>query len=681
MGREGKGVMARGAGGGLGLWGFGLWTWPAWRSKLARMGGLATYFRAHRRQRLALTLSAAVVLGLLGAMLAYPWFSDVLILRQMSSSDPARREVGMARAVAAMKQSPDSLRRFNAALDGADDRLFSALVLAMRMAGQFQVPGRTPEQIDRMWAIELESTRSESAPEVAARARWTLLLSVLRSQRDNAYVRRALGAGLADPSPSVRRLAARLAGRLGDGEALRRLLQDADSQVAGSAAAAAGVAGLSALRADLAGALASPDVELASSAAFGLARLEGVRAAGAIAQRFAAATEASLRDRLGEILGELDAPEARAALAQALTASGTSPSAALLLAGARLNLDEARQAVLRVLARALEGDADLLEAQLLAALQSAREMKMPLAGQALEILRRYWDPSASLTAIEAARLLGEQGASADAQLRGQLTQTLRQAAVFEYYSSTQPASQPIRMPVASAAAAVALWELDVQLADDYVRSVAAADTTLPGDYVAWALGRLGRPAAFDLGLAMLPPQRSSLRAVTGPARVYNDNERSAGAMLLALSAREEPQRLAARQRIEQRLKGPYGNEDNFFVIGAYQCALLMLGRDDLRPTVLRLLATPDFPQRRAMTALLAVGEPTALDWLLETPDRSEQGVVFLLIQKGIGEVTQAAVPDLPRVSAAVDGEHRAWQVRRMQDVWGVQGRRLRVGLP
>jgi hypothetical protein len=202
------------------------------------------------------------------------------------------------------------------------------------------------------------------------------------------------------------------------------------------------------------------------------------------------------------------------------------------------------------------------------------------------------------------------------------------------------------------------------------------DNALAGDYIAWHLALHDPAAAFDLGLAMLPPLDAP------PAvRVYNDNERSTGAMLLALAAATPKQRWAAVQRIEsRRLGGPLGGEDLPPVAAAYRAALAVLGTQDQRRMLDALLTTAILPRRRRTTALLAAGHRRAFDRLLWAGSHENHELADLLISQGLDEVLAATAPDLPTLDAAASDDLRAWQIRFIQDHYAIHRRTIRLGL-
>jgi len=200
---------------------------------------------------------------------------------------------------------------------------------------------------------------------------------------------------------------------------------------------------------------------------------------------------------------------------------------------------------------------------------------------------------------------------------------------------------------------------------------------LPGDYIAWHVACEGEPKkAFELGLSMLPGADCP-----PPLRVYNDNERAAGAMLLALAARTARQKQIAVDRIAARLDaGEFDGEVDFYTAGAFRCALLILGRKPELAKLRALRGIGRFPRRRVMTALCAAGDREALDWLLFNKDIPPEDISSLLTGRGIGEVLQAFCPELPLVDAAAETDLRLWQVRILRHHWGVRRGDVRLGM-
>jgi len=263
---------------------------------------------------------------------------------------------------------------------------------------------------------------------------------------------------------------------------------------------------------------------------------------------------------------------------------------------------------------------------------------------------------------------------------------LRLAADYVAPATSPATTGPARWivtPLPSAAAAAALWRLSPADGADYVKRAAAGPSALPGDWLAWNIAAAGGTGAFSLGLEMLPGQPATSPAMTTqPVDMYNKNLRATGAMLLALAAGSDEQSAMATGRIEHYLAG----ETDLFQAGAYKCALLVLGRGEYRPAVRELLATRQFSRRRALTALLVVGNQSGFDWLLipaGPAGLSDSDLAELLTGKALAEVLAACAPDLPVPPAWVGqagGDLLDWRMRILRYTYAVTRDEMRLGL-
>ena len=651
------------------------------------MPALWSHLRTHAWQRRLLTGSLALLLGAALAVLALPHVQDYLLLRDLASPSAAVRGRAISRTVQRAAESPRTLRRLEAALERADDTQFAAIVSVLKWLGQFNRPGRDPLHVDRVRAMELAGNPSAETREI-------FLGEVLRSGRDNRYVRKVLASAARDQDPLVRALSAALAVRLGDEAALRGLLADADANVAAGAALDAGIArrGLDAatLRERLA---AWHDVPRRSAAAYALARIDPNAGAEIIPPLLAEADAngpAALRDRLLHVLCELTGPRAERAVLDVLERArraGRHPPAMALLAAGKLRVRAAAPAVRKVLADAVRPNSRVRITQALAAIQAAQALDIPVRKEVEAICGKLWSTrvNSRLMLAAAARMLGRQatapqGDRPDEPSPAECVRTLRLAAIYDYVppttapTATKP--KPVPSPLPSAAAAVAMWHLKTPLADEFLRHSAGESVTLPGDYVSWHLGVTGEQRAFELGLSLVPPINAA-----PPQRVYNDDMRATGAMLLAIAARTPEQRAAATQRIRSRLVGgDLGGEDNFHVRGAYECALAILGDAARLTRVVGLLETGQFSQRRAITALTLAGTPRGLDWLLWNPQIGPEDALFLLVDEQIGDVLAACTPQLPRVDAAAADDLAAWQLLILRHTYAISHSSIRPRL-
>jgi hypothetical protein len=659
------------------------------------MGGNTSKRTIPRWQWRALTLLVAAVVGLVLALLLYQPANDWLLLRRLGSSDREVREKAIAEAVATASRSGDTLSRIENALDDAPDRQFAALVKVLRHMRQFDTPRRDALHIDRIRTIELATSQSPGDSDGTEMTRRLLVVNIIRDGRDNKYVRQALALAADDEAPAVRTLGAALAARLGDVQTLEALLADEEPAVAGLAAWSAAQAGLlddpdagPSLRAAAIELVKNAPPQAAGHAAAALAMAAEPDASAAVA-RLMMTDEPALRDALLTTLPDTKgARDAVTALLRRSAAENAAPSPALLLAARNLRLADAAEPVVRaVLEMPPDQACKLTEGQLLAAVEAANALGIPVAQSVLGMVEGWWSPQLGLLMEASCRLLGRQIARDNHDLKPSLRMraivSLRQAAVWERVPESAPAdAEPTRTPLASAAASVALWRIGDGVAEMYVRSATAMLGAAVGDYVAWEIARTSPTDAMELGMAMLPPPLDpDLPPDQQPPRVYNDDERSAGAMMLALAPRQGEDRAAARRRIKARLEGDgLGPETAPLARGSLQCGLLLLGDDSQLADVRELLEHVDFPPQRAYTALWGVGDLWGLDRALAHPRRSDEEVNAMLARDHMRNVLAAVAPKLGPLDPALPHQQRLWQVQRIRQAYLVQRGRSNMGL-
>ena len=693
---------------------------------------LVRYLRKHRWQRRLLTSLIAVIIGGTLGVLLYPRYErrelrlrDEAIIGNLGSADSAKQLAASAKIMVLAEESEDTFDRVVGALAGGNDRQFvavvailkslsrrspeararlsggaamaqldaaletdsrsrfTAMVSLLQSLGKFDIPTRKGLHLDHLNAIYMEIERQDANSEHVD-GRWTTLREVLTDGRDNRYVRQALALGAGDASADVRKLASILAARLGDASAdkvLGSLLADKEPGASAAAALSAAAGGRTGLVDALKKLLDSAaDDEVTSATAYALATLDAAGSAERIcAMLLDARSSPPLRDRLLHVMTVLNNDPARKAVSSVLGAARRDqryPPAMALLAAGKLKMTEAEpdiRAVLTTSRKKGKRHTGHLQAAIAAAELldlSVREELFPLCRDAWGL----WDP---LTAVSAVRALGRQAAKKQPQhkaTREQCVYLLRLAAATGHGHQLWPGRvDPVAAaPIAGTAAAVALWLLDsTECGSKRIRNATHhtdEKKSLPGDYMSWHMAASAPADAMTaLGMAMLPPLRGG---------VHNDQERAAGAMLLALSARTASQKADAVARISLRLK----REDKTLISGAYRCALLILGRRGELATVRALRGLRNFPRRRVMTALLAVGDKNTVDWLLLDRNKPLEDVAGLLTTAFIGEVLTAAAPALPAVDLAGDGGMQKWQARIMRHHWGVRRARLALGL-
>lgn len=680
------------------------------------MARLISYMRQHSIQRRLLTTSLSLAVGLLAALLAYPYLSNSLLIGRLASRRPAVREAAIAAAARLAGSSPRLAARLGEALDSDDDVLFLAAARALCQAGKFYSADRKPDHVDRLDMLNFIGTPGDAS------VRCGILAGMIRRGHDSSYVRRSVTLAGRDPSPAVRRLAAVLAAKLGADTLLSSMIRDdPDGSVAAAGAIAAAAGGrTSAVPAIAARLAAARDPEAVSSAAYALAVLAGDAYSRDICRRLGETSSAPLRDRLCYVATVLGDDRAKAVIGRLLARSlegGTCAPAAVIAAASRFGLPAARREVRQITTLAggeapLPGPAkELRTAQIVAALDGAVEMGLDVSGAATRFCRRYWGPGrapalmAAVRAIVAGRASRSAGPTTQPGLvvagagNSAAIEMLRLAADYIAPATSPAATSPaatgpaatgparwIVTPLPSAAAAAALWRLSPADGADYVKRAAAGPSALPGDWLAWNIAAAGGTGAFSLGLEMLPGQPATSPAMTTqPVDMYNKNLRTTGAMLLALAAGSDEQSAMAAGRIEHYL----ARETGLFQAGAYKCALLVLGRGEYRPAVRELLATRQFSRRLALTALLAVGDKSGFDWLLAPAGPagpaglSDSDLAELLTGEALAEVLAACAPDLPVPSAWVGqagGDLLDWRMRILRYTYAVRRDEMRLGL-
>jgi len=649
------------------------------------MRDVLVYFRQHPWQRRAILASLIVLLALLVTVLLAPMLIDAALIYRLGLPD----DVAHMRAVQLLADRAQvrvaTRRRLIDALATTNDRRFYGAAAVLKRIGAFYTPDRRGDALDRMAALSFEATDSP-------RSRWLILHGQCVADRDNAWQRRLADAASLDEKPAVRELSAVLAAKLASDDALARLLEDPIPAVRTAAVLDAGLARRRELSEPIAALLDDANDDVVGAAAWALARLAPAENSQAICDRYQRAEAEALRDLLLEAMIVLSDANARRAFNDAhgmwRTAGARQtlapPSAMVILAAGALDPELAAEMVGHVLdGAAAATDYPVTNIQLFAALETARRLDLPVRSAVYKIINAHWGPAAERPMAIAADYLAQLAEAPDAETtsptRNECIKALQQAAVWSYRQDDPTDDQPpetIATPLASAAATVALWRLEAPLADAFVRNVAAGPYTLPGDSVTWHLARSDRPgAAYELGLAMLP-------AADAPPelRVFNDNERAAGAMLLALAARGDTQRKAAADRILQRLEGVgMGGEDDPFVRHAYECALLALGQRERLERVRALLSVSQFPQRRVVTALLAAGDRQTLDWLCWNVHLGPDSLLDLLAERGIQDVTETIGPDLPRIDPAAPYEVRLRQARILCDAYAIGHASVQIG--
>ncbi len=670
-----------------------------------------------------MTMLTAAVLGGLAALLAWPLLRDRQLLDRLGNHDP---EIRQRAASVLLSRARDSARLRGWIADELDTDSDKAFGLIVGILGELAVDhadarralaGALSVEDDRRFLLVARALQSKDLlvrqADAGALGRWLLLrLPPPDSEMsaDPAVLRAILNQALlqAGPSryletlaeraaesalPEIRVLAAALAARLGLDETLAALLEDPDPLVAGDAALAAGYAGRRQLTGPLGELLAESDnVEIASSAAWALALLQGPEAGPAVGKRLAGTDDDALADRLVWVLTRADTPAGRAEITRRML-EGDLPRAATIHAAGRLGLVQVADRVETVLAEATRPGSGVSEPQLLAALIAAGQLGLDARDQTRQILDTLWAPQLNWAMFLAVEHLGRQvRLRPEAEASETCIETLRTAARYE------SAAAPGATAVPSAAAAAELWllgpqpswyrleppadqadrpEIEAYAFDTdapawWVQHLAGADNSLAGDVLAWKLGGSGRAEARQLARRML----------AGPMAVRNNNRLGAAAMMLALAVRAEG--LGADQAdriIRSRLYTRFGMVEDYNLRSSYQAALAVLGDREAAENVRRLFELGVGPTRRIFTALLLAGDKTAVDWVLLSGILDPEELVNFFLNRAAGRVMHAIAGDVPLPQLPADPAQRAWQVRMLRQFWLQHRHRLELRWP
>ncbi|MHC4983038.1 MAG: HEAT repeat domain-containing protein [Planctomycetota bacterium] len=636
------------------------------------MAAIIRFLRQHRWHRRLLTISVTVVAAAIAGLLAYPHVSQWLVLRDLASSDPDVRDRATRRAIEWVKSSDRFLRRLNETLETAGDEKFLAIAEVLKATGNFFTPQRRGIDIDRLRAHEMLTAYETLDHSDAVLKRQEILRQAAVDRRDNVHVRRIVASAAEDEMSRIREGAAVLAAVVGDEGTLSKLLDDGDGRVASAAALCVGITGLEGLYDRIAGLLGGSDLERVSAAAYAVVGLRPKQSSGRICELLAETTDAELRDKLLHVLTILDDEPALRTVLEMLADSRRAeefPPAMAMLAAARLALTAQQKQQLvgdvrDVLAARRKGT--LRAESVLAAVKAAELLRADVLDQLIELCESSRRPyEVKFVWVPVARLMGALalGREGDDPARKRAELLLKGLAGYHDPEVT-PSSEFFTMPVASAAAAAALWELRADGAEKAVRDVARAGGRLAVDYLVWHIGLRGRQRAFELASRMLPPPGKSKP---------NQQELAAGALLTALSAGTDQQRAAAAERIAKLL----AREDRPALVDAYNCALLMLTRRELLPKVRQMHRL--LQQRRAMTALLVVGDRWALDWLL-WGYLGDTEINYILTDERLREVLAETAPQLPGTDAVGQTSVSLWQARIMRYHYVLNRPAIRIGL-
>ncbi|MBN1556003.1 MAG: hypothetical protein JXA11_14765 [Phycisphaerae bacterium] len=694
------------------------------------MGIGKEYFRRHPWQKRVIGVILVVIIGAIVGRLTYPWYlwyqrrqADLRLIEQLGAADSLRRERAVQTAIALGRQRDELVHRLAGALDTPDDGRFLSLRFVLQRLGKYDVTNHDPKWDDRYRLLEFRATfapgekdtppsAQDDATPTARMRRW-IVKQALLCERNNPYIHQTLTAAVEDPAAIVRSAAAPLAARLGDDVILQTLLHDPAAEVRAVATLDAGLARRTMLARpirrqleswlDLPGPHQPADIDQAASAAYALALLDPTGNSEFLCRAAVETNVPELRDRLLLTLAILKNDAARQAVMDILHTQrwkGKHPDGITLIVAGQLKLPEAAAMAKDVLRAAAERKEPVPVSRVLAALDVVAAAGYPCRATVYALCRELWAPDQPALRIRSANLLGvqagEENQVGDAPSREACVKTLQQAVQFSRLAEGQ--DKPVTTPLPSAAAAVALWRLEPSVREFalldgstqpagredilkivesktslfYLREATAVEDPAAGDYVAWHVAQSGLPEAVVVGNVFLP-------AGEGNHPEYNPDVRACGAMILALSAKDEQQRRAAIERIQTRLA-----REEYPASGSLKCALLTAGDKEQLATVRMLLELEDFPAARALMALLAAGDKTALDWLLWNTNWNLpvplEDIPPLLIDQVIGDVLKTVSPSLPEISPAGSEATRLWQARILRHTYGIHRASLHVGL-
>jgi len=553
-------------------------------------------------------------------------------------------------------------------------------------------------------------------------ARREILFDFITARRDNIYVRKAMMFAAADKIASVRRTGAMLAAQLEDDKMLAKLLSDKDPSVAAAAALDAGIA----KRYELTGEVQkifkramseylaqtpsgknserwkSQRIELISNTAYALECFGADSHHESLLRNLKILHKRKddiLVNRLLRIVARIDSEDARKVVGEILLSKRWGrklPSGLVIQAAGEMQLPQVRRIAMRVLIAAANEDPQILLSQIIAAVNIAHELNIPCRRELELIVRKLWYPDRSVMLAAVVRLLGIQAASdknqpADAPSKEQCIKTLRQAVEYTKTIEDGDESESLTTPHASAAAAVSLWLMnpsgnlynikedevspgvtDMQISGTsglYIQDAAMSENPIAADYISWNIAAAKVSQGFELGEKLLPSAGSKQKQ-------HNPNVRAAGAILMSLTASNDDQRSEAISRITRRL-----DLERFYTLGAYKCALLVLGDTKLLPEIREMLFVPDYSSRRVITSLLVAGDKSGLDWLLGNLNVPLEDAAEIVIVDGLNSVLEVTVPELPLPSVSAPHDVVMWEMEIMRSVWCISGKnfQLRVG--
>lgn len=649
------------------------------------MRTVLTYFRQHPWQWRTMTILLAGLIGLLAAYLFYPSIRAYRVVSALTDGKPAERDAAIERATRLARQDPLVVAALNKALvPKANDFAFEAIAKALQDAKLFYVPDRPTWQIDRLQRLGFErrypvqaTTSTAPATQPAkdeedgeAASRRDVVWHFVLANSPGKDTDRLLTLASLDSAPSVRREAALLAALVNSAPAIDRLLLDQNPAVRAAMVLDLGLAGRAQYGPRVAEFLRSSDALEAANAAYALACLQPSQWSPAIAERIRITPPGALRDKLLWVATLLPPQVVGPAVLEALQApaeAAENPDRTMpILAAGALKLDAASPILLAKLKVIDVPDALRRREELTAAVWACRQINTPAAMELDTLMRTAYSPQLERLMIESALSLAQAVLSANPGTTsvptapaGTQGESTRQHAIQTLIAATSRTDAP----VAGAAAALALWQLEPRSGELAIIQAAQASEWLPGEWLAWRLSRLDPATAERVAMELLNVR-------------YNDDARAGGAMMLALADRDTLRAPTALGTLADRFGPPEAPASRNGILNeTYRCAVLLLGQRQYQANTETLLAGGEFPQRRLMTALLLSGSRRGADWLLANPQLSPADLDYLLGGKTIGEVLQLAQPTLPHYEPLATPPVRLWQAQILQDAYVLNPRK------
>ena len=524
-----------------------------------------------------------------------------------------------------------------------------------------------------------------------AYTRMLILNGLILDQRDNEYVRRALGLVVDDPDRQVRGSSAILAAQLKDAHALERLMQDESAEVRAIAALDAGLGGApagAALLECLRQGRSEQEIAAAAGALVRLANEPGPLLTAeqrTQAQRLTLAALAEARrrgsqeqiDRLLYVVSRMPfdqaAPVVGEVLAAAQAAKENPPVMALVAAG-HLGMRDVQPDVERLIAeiQARKEQTTIGEMRLLGAVfHAAGLMRLPLEQAIAEAMNELWHEGTAL-----AMLLGAEAIDAilpprpDAWVavepdRAKLETTLDRAARAPDapLASAAAAATLFRMVPTAGGSGTGLRGVSSEGAIAAVMAACEGEWT-SGDYVAWRLRDESSAKALAAALA--------------GKGVYSEHARSLGVLLQALLARGKPQAEQTAEALRRRIEGRGFKDLDPSAAATYKCGLLILGDRRYLPELEAMLYSELEARNRVLMALIVARQPAGFDSLLGRLTFDGPMLEYYLAGQLVARYYAAAMPDLPRLDLEAPYRLRLWQCRMIRDYYLIHRREVVV---